>query len=467
MEDMIMNAHVLFDDRYDGSPGQHSPPLPPTPYGEPVTLYPYGSRTTKVTNVPPPLSPMPHLSSMPLPQDFTPRMPPRPPASIHVGSRTAPAPERMETSATIRPGMGDQALRERDHFDSSNQPLSQTTASALLPNYHHGLTAGYSSNDESLASAPGSPAKPPTDIFDTEDYQLIEPGGGEESNARKRKRDNIRNAVSSIRESTFSTSSASSTSTITAGDNVGSGFSYSTSTTSLGSIPSTPPIPSGLMATTAPLHISKSPPGSTPLSGPTNNLQPPALPPKNHPLHRRNRSEDQRSHNSAAAVLAAVAAPAVVSLTTTTLTSPETPVKVNSLQADLANPGSSTTLAQAKTLTAAELNSTPVEIHSPTPPPPALPLSLVPGGDPTHYVHHIDINPTVESGSARVADHGLQHILEGPASPELSPSLKKQVVSVLPVSASETATGSQANSQVLAASGSPGHPPPLPPRFPQ
>ena len=80
MEDLILHVHVLYD--YDGGP--HSPPLPPTPSGEPFQVT-YGSKTTKVANVPPPAS-FDSTTSSP-PEDFTPRLPPRPNSSIHPSSR--------------------------------------------------------------------------------------------------------------------------------------------------------------------------------------------------------------------------------------------------------------------------------------------------------------------------------------------------------------------------------------------
>ncbi|RDB29694.1 Rho GTPase-activating protein 27 [Hypsizygus marmoreus] len=87
MEDLITNAHVLFDD-HGGHP---SPPLPPTPAGEPVPHYSYGSKSTKVASVPPtPTSntTVPQVTSSP--QDFTPRLPLRPANSIHPSLRANP-----------------------------------------------------------------------------------------------------------------------------------------------------------------------------------------------------------------------------------------------------------------------------------------------------------------------------------------------------------------------------------------
>lgn len=78
MEDLISNASLL----YENDAGHSSPPLPPTPAGEPVPHVSYGSRSTKITSVPP-LEPLP-------PQDFTPRLPARPNNSIHPSARGNP-----------------------------------------------------------------------------------------------------------------------------------------------------------------------------------------------------------------------------------------------------------------------------------------------------------------------------------------------------------------------------------------
>lgn len=83
MEDLIVNARKIFD---DPTVAPSSPPLPPTPATEPVPVY-YGSKSTKVVSVPPALPPQ-EVTSPTSPQDFTPRLPPRPAGSIHPSSRT-------------------------------------------------------------------------------------------------------------------------------------------------------------------------------------------------------------------------------------------------------------------------------------------------------------------------------------------------------------------------------------------
>ncbi|KAF8528039.1 RhoGAP-domain-containing protein [Hysterangium stoloniferum] len=76
MEDLIVHAPLLFDDRT--IPVLHEPPLPPAPSGEPKPKYDYGSSYTRTHT----LLPRPQDS-----QDFTPRLPPRPEQSIHPSHR--------------------------------------------------------------------------------------------------------------------------------------------------------------------------------------------------------------------------------------------------------------------------------------------------------------------------------------------------------------------------------------------
>jgi len=90
MEDLIENAQTLFDEFIPTS----SPPLPPTPGGEPVPIVTYGSSHTMVT----------------LPQtgevqggDFTPQLPPRPTNSIHPSARSNPPMSPSHLSMELSP----------------------------------------------------------------------------------------------------------------------------------------------------------------------------------------------------------------------------------------------------------------------------------------------------------------------------------------------------------------------------
>lgn len=94
MEDLIENAHTLFDERVPPS----SPPLPPAPAGEPVPVVTYGSSHTRVT--------LPQFGETQV-ADFTPQLPPRPTNSIHPSARSNPpmSPTRlsMELSTSLTP----------------------------------------------------------------------------------------------------------------------------------------------------------------------------------------------------------------------------------------------------------------------------------------------------------------------------------------------------------------------------
>lgn len=103
MEDLISNAHTIFDDH----PTQYSPPLPPTPAGELAASYSYGSKTTKVTTVLSPIvpstsSPDADISPSQLTQDFTPQLPRRPTSSIHPSSRIYPDKTKDNSSLQLR-----------------------------------------------------------------------------------------------------------------------------------------------------------------------------------------------------------------------------------------------------------------------------------------------------------------------------------------------------------------------------
>ncbi|KAF7320004.1 Glucosamine 6-phosphate N-acetyltransferase [Mycena kentingensis (nom. inval.)] len=97
MEDLILHAHVLYDDH----PVQHSPPLPATPAGEPVPQLYYGSKRTQITSVPP-ASPI-NRNETASPQDFTPRLPARPTSSIHPSARANPPPSPTKDRVVVPP----------------------------------------------------------------------------------------------------------------------------------------------------------------------------------------------------------------------------------------------------------------------------------------------------------------------------------------------------------------------------
>lgn len=114
MEDLITHAHALFDD--NGSPS--SPPLPPTPAGEPIPAYTYGSKTTRVANL--------MLGNQnPNQEDFTPRLPPRPTSSIHPSARAnpPPSPVKERTDLSVRPAPPSSSSSSPDR----ESPVSHTS----------------------------------------------------------------------------------------------------------------------------------------------------------------------------------------------------------------------------------------------------------------------------------------------------------------------------------------------------
>jgi hypothetical protein len=125
MEDLIVNAAVLFDDR---APGVTSPPLPPAPVGQPTPNYAYGSAHTKVASVPAPLqTPVRHQPQSQSPEDFTPRLPPRPTNSIHPSSRTNPtSPSRTDAPPVFptRPGQASSSKHVASEKPAPPIPMS-------------------------------------------------------------------------------------------------------------------------------------------------------------------------------------------------------------------------------------------------------------------------------------------------------------------------------------------------------
>ncbi|KAK0473304.1 hypothetical protein IW261DRAFT_1505427 [Armillaria novae-zelandiae] len=129
---------VLFDEQG----AHHSPPLPPTPLGEPMPQYSYGSRLTKFA---PP-------SSLSPTADFTPPLPPRPTGSIHPSLRagqSSPTKDRLEI-----PPMPQRA-------DSTNY-TDEANIAVTVPS-SPSITSTVYITDESadeLESSPSSPGRP-------------------------------------------------------------------------------------------------------------------------------------------------------------------------------------------------------------------------------------------------------------------------------------------------------------------
>jgi hypothetical protein len=91
MEALIIHCHTIFDEQLPTASYASSPPLPPAPLGETVLPYAYGSTHTKFSeygsqtqfDAPLPQTPTSQTTG----DDFTPQLPPQPPASIHPSSR--------------------------------------------------------------------------------------------------------------------------------------------------------------------------------------------------------------------------------------------------------------------------------------------------------------------------------------------------------------------------------------------
>jgi len=113
MDDLIIHAHLL----YDHDIGQNSPPLPPTPAGEPIPHVTYGSKNTRVARVP-------AEGPSPIPQDFTPRLPARPNNSIHPSARinsSSPTKSRALPEKALPPMQTDLAPEDSPHASPSRE----------------------------------------------------------------------------------------------------------------------------------------------------------------------------------------------------------------------------------------------------------------------------------------------------------------------------------------------------------
>lgn len=140
MEDLISHVHLLYNG-HDQKPDENvvedvvstpsSPPLPPTPAG-PVPPISYGSKTTKVVSMPA-TSPVKadQVARSPTPDDFTPKVPSKPPNSIHPSSRAggggSPTKDRSEPPPLPqRRGPASSAPRGEDR---PSTPVQERTSS--------------------------------------------------------------------------------------------------------------------------------------------------------------------------------------------------------------------------------------------------------------------------------------------------------------------------------------------------
>ena len=124
LEDLISNAHIIFEER-----PPHSPPLPPTPAGERAADYSYGSKTTKVATMFP-NSTSSSRTDLPPPtqEDFTPRLPARPANSIH--------PSRIY-SETSKHGTLFESPQDDEHMNLERMQRNDRSPPALdIPTFH-------------------------------------------------------------------------------------------------------------------------------------------------------------------------------------------------------------------------------------------------------------------------------------------------------------------------------------------
>ncbi|KAJ7102322.1 hypothetical protein B0H15DRAFT_943256 [Mycena belliarum] len=155
MEDLIMHAHILYDD----NAAHHSPPLPATPAGEPVPQLYYGSKRTHVATVPP--SSPPNRADTASPQDFTPRLPNRPASSIHPSARANPPASPTKDRSAPPP------MPRRPSTETPSSPAPSTMTLETEVSYRTSLDESISevsrppSARQSVQLLPPSPQKPP------------------------------------------------------------------------------------------------------------------------------------------------------------------------------------------------------------------------------------------------------------------------------------------------------------------
>ncbi|KAH9945601.1 RhoGAP-domain-containing protein [Amylocystis lapponica] len=138
MEDLINHFQVLFH-------SSDSPSLPPAPLGETAAVVTYGSTHTKLTSMP--QRPQEQLTSYPpsprriaapiydalqtgSPEDFTPRLPPRPAGSIHPSLRAGPMSAQPSRQSLQLPPSARSALLFDDQMFNSALPPTPREQSA-------------------------------------------------------------------------------------------------------------------------------------------------------------------------------------------------------------------------------------------------------------------------------------------------------------------------------------------------
>lgn len=145
MEDLIIYANILFDER---NVGQSSHPLPPAPSNEPAAPIGYGSAYTQISSVPA----RQQKPETQLNQDFNPQLPARPGNSIHPSRRVNNQSSRGTTAAS-----DDELLHaESESVQSVNTSTTVTVVPPSLeipePDITHYSTPDPSPNESSSIS---------------------------------------------------------------------------------------------------------------------------------------------------------------------------------------------------------------------------------------------------------------------------------------------------------------------------
>jgi hypothetical protein len=162
MEDLIINARKIFED----PAAPNSPPLPPTPAIEPVPVY-YGSRSTKVANVPP-NPPTAERTGPGSPQDFTPRLPPRPAGSIHPSSRithtnSSPHKQRPDASYPLSPDTTQEVDPDAISLPPSPSAINSNLSLSSLAGGHSQATSEDTQHTQEARPETPPPPLPPRD----------------------------------------------------------------------------------------------------------------------------------------------------------------------------------------------------------------------------------------------------------------------------------------------------------------
>ncbi|THH11784.1 hypothetical protein EW145_g435 [Phellinidium pouzarii] len=168
MEDLIINAHILFDERAAASLSMNSPPpirasqlssLTPVPIDERPASVDYGSSYTQISDVLP-RQQSPDLSGLPN-QDFTPELPARPGNSIHPSRRVAVLSSRVssETDEEANPTLPALPVRPASIEVRAARTSEGSTTGSLISPFSERHDESFADTESTTPSvAPSSPA---------------------------------------------------------------------------------------------------------------------------------------------------------------------------------------------------------------------------------------------------------------------------------------------------------------------